>query len=227
MKALEVQSFSKNQTSHWSEKALGDMTERDWRIFREDFDIRIQGGKAVRPLRYWKEANFPHQIMKAIDNLGYKEPSPIQRQSIPIGMLFHDLIGIAETGSGKTAAFTIPMLCYMLSLPDNYIDRCNDHGPLAVIMAPTRELAQQIEVEITKLATHTGFVSICVVGGQDIEQQGYELRKGVQIAVGTPGRMVDCIENNYPRIYISSTSGARLDTKDELKHIIKHPSTGI
>ena len=73
MEALEILSFSKNQTTHWSRKALNDMTERDWRIFREDFDIRIQGGRAIRPLRYWEEANFPEQIGIAINDLGYKE----------------------------------------------------------------------------------------------------------------------------------------------------------
>ena len=89
------------------------------------------------------------------------------------------------------------MLCYMMNLPDHYHARCGDHGPLAVIMAPTRELAQQIEQEIIKLSKHTTFETVCIVGGQDIEQQGYKLRKGVQIAIGTPGRILDCLENNY------------------------------
>ena len=173
------------------------MNDRDWRIFREDFDIRIQGGRATLPLRYWAEGNFPEPVIKAIEDLGYKEPSAIQRQAIPIGLEKRDIIGIAETGSGKTAAFTIPMICYMMNLPDNYISRCNEHGPLAVIMAPTRELAQQIEKEIIKFCKFTTFLTACIVGGQDIEQQGYVLRKGVQIVCGTPGRLIDCIENNY------------------------------
>lgn len=152
--------------------------------------------------------------MKAINDVGYKEPSPIQRQSIPIGLENRDIIGIAETGSGKTAAFSIPMICYMLALPDNYIERCHDHGPLAVIMAPTRELAQQIEVEIVKLIKHTGFTTTCIVGGQDIEQQGYVLRKGVQIAVGTPGRLIDCLENNY--LVLNQCNYVVLDEADRM-----------
>jgi ATP-dependent RNA helicase DDX23/PRP28 len=98
---------------------------------------------------------------------------------------------------GKTAAFIIPMLCYLMKLPPSYQQRCAEQGPLAIIMAPTRELAQQIDEECKKLSKFTIYKSVCVVGGQDIEDQGYQLRRGVEIVVGTPGRMVDCLENNY------------------------------
>lgn len=87
---------SKNNL-HWSDKKLQDMTERDWRIFREDFDIRIQGGRATLPLRFWSEANFPQEVTRAIQAVGYEKPSPIQRQAIPVGLAGKDIIGIAET----------------------------------------------------------------------------------------------------------------------------------
>jgi ATP-dependent RNA helicase DDX23/PRP28 len=182
---------------HWSDKALADMTDRDWRIFREDFDIRIQGGRATLPIRYWKEAEFPASVMKAIESAGYEKPSPIQRQAIPIGLSHRDIIGIAETGSGKTCAFVIPLVCYLQHLPVEFIDRCKDQGPLAVIMAPTRELALQIEEECIKLLRYTDFRTVSVVGGQSIEDQGFRLRRGVEVVIGTPGRMLDCIEHNY------------------------------
>lgn len=182
---------------HWSDKPLEGMTERDWRIFREDFDIRVQGGRAVLPLRSWSEAHFPDQILRALADVGYEKPSPIQRQAIPIGMDGRDIIGIAETGSGKTASFLIPLLCYLLKLPASHISRCAHEGPLAVVMAPTRELAMQIEEECIKLCKYTSFETVCVVGGQAIEEQSYKLRNGVAIVIGTPGRMVDCIENNF------------------------------
>jgi ATP-dependent RNA helicase DDX23/PRP28 len=182
---------------HWSEKKLDEMTERDWRIFREDFDIRVQAGRATLPLRYWEEAGFPTEILNAIKAVGYEKPSPIQRQAIPMGLAQRDIIGIAETGSGKTAAFAIPLLCYLLQLPPEMIDRVEDDGPLAVVMAPTRELAMQIEEEFIKLAKYTPFRTICVVGGQSIEDQGFKLRKGVEVVIGTPGRMVDCLQSNY------------------------------
>ena len=103
MKALDVAAMGKISTTHWSEKTLEEMGERDWRIFREDFDVRIQGGRATLPLRYWLEAKFPAEISRAIEDVNYKEPTPIQRQAIPIGLEKRDIIGIAETGSGKTA----------------------------------------------------------------------------------------------------------------------------
>jgi ATP-dependent RNA helicase DDX23/PRP28 len=199
---------------HWSEKQLEDMSERDWRIFREDFDIRIQGGRAPLPLRSWREAGLPLPVMQGIEAAGYKEPSPIQRQAIPIGKEGRDIMGIAETGSGKTAAFTLPLLHYLLSLPPGQVKRCDDEGPLAVIMAPTRELAQQIEEEVIKLAKFTDFKTVCVVGGQSIEEQGYILRKGVEIVIGTPGRMVDCIENNF--LVLNQCNYVVLDEADRM-----------
>lgn len=200
--------------SHWSDKPLTDMTERDWRIFREDFDIRIQGGRATLPLRFWKEANFPGPVMKAIESAGYEKPSPIQRQAVPIGLSGRDIIGIAETGSGKTCAFLLPLVCYLLKLPKEYIDRCQDQGPLAVIMAPTRELALQIEEECIKLLKFTDFGTVSVVGGQSIEDQGYRLRKGVEVVIGTPGRMLDCIEQHY--LVLNQCNYVVLDEADRM-----------
>lgn len=102
---------------HWSEKPLDEMVDRDWRIFREDYNITTKGGRIPPPIRYWEEANLPKQVSDVIDGLGYKDPTPIQRQAIPIGLQNRDIIGIAETGSGKTAAFVIPLLVWITSLP--------------------------------------------------------------------------------------------------------------
>mmetsp|Transcript_40467 Transcript_40467/g.59613 ORF Transcript_40467/g.59613 Transcript_40467/m.59613 type:complete len:424 (-) Transcript_40467:248-1519(-) len=135
--------------------------------------------------------------MDAIKELGFEKPSPIQRQAIPIGFEWRDMIGIAETGSGKTAAFIIPMVHYILGLPKVRRARVADDGPLALIMAPTRELALQIEEEAKKLIKYTDFKTVCAVGGQSIEDQGFKLRQGCEIIVGTPGRLNDCIENSY------------------------------
>ncbi len=102
---------------HWTDKELEAMTERDWRIFREDYSIAIKGGSVPHPIRNWKEAELPEEILKIIDDVGYKEPSPIQRQAIPIGLQNRDIIGVAETGSGKTAAFLLPLLVWIQGLP--------------------------------------------------------------------------------------------------------------
>ncbi|KAL6755306.1 P-loop containing nucleoside triphosphate hydrolase protein [Haematococcus lacustris] len=181
---------------HWTEKSLAEMTERDWRIFREDFNIQYKGSNNSLPMRNWEEGNFPREIMKAIEKAGYKKPSPIQMAAIPLGLAQRDVIGVAETGSGKTAAFVIPMLTYIMRQPPltevTYAD-----GPYAVVLAPTRELAQQIEEETAKLAEFTPYKTVSIVGGQSIEEQGTKLRKGCEIVIATPYRLIDCLERSY------------------------------
>lgn len=182
---------------HWSEKDQDEMTERDWRIFREDYNITIKGGKIPNPFRNWKESGFPEPILEIIDKVGYSEPTPIQRQAIPIGLQNRDIIGVAETGSGKTLAFLIPLLSWIQSLPK--IERLEDadQGPYAIILAPTRELAQQIEEETNKFGTPLGIRTVVVVGGLSREEQGFRLRLGCEIVIATPGRLIDVLENRY------------------------------
>lgn len=184
---------------HWSDKPLSSMTERDWRIFREDFNISYKGVlHGALPLRSWKEADFPDPLMKAVNKAGYIKPSPIQRAAIPLGVKQRDVIGIAETGSGKTAAFVLPMLLYIMKQP---VLKGNPdleaEGPYAVVLAPTRELAQQIEIEAKKLCEYTDYRVVSIVGGQSIEEQGFALRRGCEIVVATPGRLNDCIDRSY------------------------------
>lgn len=183
--------------SHWSEKPLAELSDRDWRIMREDFDIHVRGGRPLHPLRGWGECGMAPQLRAAIDDMGYAAPSPIQRQAIPMGLAGRDLIGIAETGSGKTAAFLIPLLSYILSQPPAARARLGDDGPLALVMAPTRELAQQIGEECAKLCRHTDIKAASVVGGLAIQEQGTVLRQGVDVVIGTPGRLIDMLDNRY------------------------------
>ncbi|KAJ8399605.1 hypothetical protein AAFF_G00410160 [Aldrovandia affinis] len=182
---------------HWSQKKLEEMTDRDWRIFREDYSITTKGGKIPNPIRNWKEYILPAHILEVIDKCGYKEPTPIQRQAIPIGLQNRDIIGVAETGSGKTAAFLIPLLVWITTLPK--IDRIedSDQGPYAVILAPTRELAQQIEEETIKFGKPLGIRTVAVIGGISREDQGFRLRMGCEIVIATPGRLIDVLENRY------------------------------
>lgn len=173
------------------------MDDRDWRIMREDFDILVKGGRAVNPLRKWDECPMHPLLRRAIDDMGYTAPTPIQRQAIPMGLAGRDLIGVAETGSGKTAAFLIPLLTYVLSQPLEVRERVAEQGPLALVMAPTRELAQQIEDECTKLAKHAAVRSAAVVGGVNIAEQSLKLRSGVDVVIGTPGRLIESVESRY------------------------------
>ena len=178
---------------HWSEKKLEHMRERDWRIFKEDFNISTKGGAIPNPMRNWEESGLPKKLMNVIDQVGYTDPSAVQRAAIPIALQSRDLIGVAVTGSGKTAAFLLPLLVYISELPA-LNDLTKNDGPYAVILAPTRELAQQIEIEARKFATPLGFTCVSIVGGHSLEEQAYNLRDGAEIIIATPGRLVDCIE---------------------------------
>ncbi|AES74381.1 putative RNA helicase [Medicago truncatula] len=188
--------FDMRVDRHWSEKNLEEMQERDWRIFREDYNISYKGSKIPRPIRSWVESKLSQEILKAVEKAGYKTPSPIQMASIPLGLQQRDVIGVAETGSGKTAAFVLPMLSYITRLPP--ISEENEaEGPYAVVMAPTRELAQQIEDETVKFAQYMGIKVVSIVGGQSIEEQGFKIRQGCEIVIATPGRLIDCLERRY------------------------------
>lgn len=180
---------------HWSEKKLEHMRERDWRIFKEDFNIATKGGSVPNPMRSWEESHLPKRLLGLIDRVGYKDPTAIQRAAIPIALQSRDLIGVAVTGSGKTAAFLLPLLVYISELPrlDENEWRKND-GPYAIVLAPTRELAQQIEIEAKKFTQPLGFNVVSIVGGHSIEEQAFSLRDGAEIIIATPGRLVDCIE---------------------------------
>ncbi|KAJ8640336.1 hypothetical protein MRB53_017030 [Persea americana] len=188
--------FDMRVDRHWSEKKLEEMTERDWRIFREDFNISYKGSRIPRPMRSWAESRLGTELLRAVEKAGYKTPSPIQMAAIPLGLQQRDVIGIAETGSGKTAAFVLPMLTYISRLPPMSEDN-EAEGPYAVVMAPTRELAQQIEDETVKFAHYLGIKVVSIVGGQSIEEQGFKLRQGCEVVIATPGRLIDCLERRY------------------------------
>ncbi|KAI9027888.1 P-loop containing nucleoside triphosphate hydrolase protein [Hyaloraphidium curvatum] len=198
---------------HWSEKSLEQMTERDWRIFKEDFSISTKGGNIPIPLRFWRESPIPTKILDVIDKIGYKEPSPIQRQAIPIGLQNRDMIGIAETGSGKTAAFVIPMLVYINELPP-ITEENMTQGPYALVLAPTRELAQQIEQETVKFAAPMGFTCVSLVGGHTLEEQAFNLRNGAHIVIATPGRLKDCLDRRI--LVLSQCTYVVMDEADRM-----------
>ncbi|KAF8742380.1 hypothetical protein AX14_004933 [Amanita brunnescens Koide BX004] len=201
---------------HWTEKPLNEMTERDWRIFREDFSISARGGQIPHPLRSWAESDIPQPILDCIARIGYKEPSPIQRQAIPIGLQNRDIIGIAETGSGKTAAFVIPMLSFISSLPA-FTDENRHLGPYSLILAPTRELAQQIESEARKFAGPLGYKCVSIVGGRAVEEQQFNLREGAEIIIATPGRLKDVIERHV--LVLSQCRYVVMDEADRMVHL--------
>lgn len=213
---LKKQKFEepKSKDLHWEKKKLEDMTERDWRIFREDNDIRVEGGRTAHPIRFWEESNLPKQLLEIIKECMYEKPTPIQKQAIPIGLQNRDIIGVAQTGSGKTLAFLIPLLVWITSLPK--IDRKEDDelGPYALILAPTRELAQQIEEEALKFAKALDIRTALIIGGVSREVQAMKLRSGVEIVIATPGRLIDLLSSSY--LVLSRCTYVVLDEADKM-----------
>ena len=105
------------------------------------------------------------------------------------------MIGVAETGSGKTASFVLPILQQVTAMPK--LDESSyGNGPYALVLAPTRELVQQIEVEAKKFATPLGYKVVSIVGGRSIEEQAFNLQNGAELVIATPGRLLDCLERH-------------------------------
>lgn len=129
--------------------------------------------------------------MRDIREREYQAPTPIQAQGIPVALSGRDILGCAETGSGKTASFAIPMVQQCL----NEAPLRRGDGPIGLVLAPTRELAQQIEREVAAFSRSSKAVQTAiVVGGVSISEQRGDLRAGVEIVVATPGRFIDHLQ---------------------------------
>ncbi len=153
----------------------------------------------------FEELQIVPEILKALNDMGFEEPTPIQKAAIPVAMSGSDMIGQAQTGTGKTAAFGIPVL--------QRID-VSKPAPQAVILSPTRELAIQSAEEINHLAQYMHVRAIPIYGGQDINRQFRALRQKPQIIVATPGRLMDHM--NRGTIDLSAVQIVVLDEADEM-----------
>ncbi|MBE6493446.1 MAG: DEAD/DEAH box helicase [Methanosphaera stadtmanae] len=154
----------------------------------------------------FKDLNISPEIQKAVADMGFEEATPIQKLSIPKILAHKDVIGQAQTGTGKTAAFGIPLLQNINSKNKNL---------QAIILCPTRELAIQVAEELRKLSAYLHNINVIpIYGGQPIERQIKALTKGVQIIIGTPGRVMDHIDRKT--IDLSQVSTVILDEADEM-----------
>jgi len=173
------------------------------------------------------DLNLSRPLQKAINELGYRIPTPIQAKTIPIAMMGHDICGSAVTGSGKTAAFVLPILERLL-----HRDR-RIAATRIIILSPTRELAVQTHSVVQTLSKHTDIRTVLVVGGLSNKAQEAQLRTFPDIIVATPGRMIDHIRNAHSitldtvEILILDEADRLLDEgfKDELQQIIKYCPT--
>lgn len=128
--------------------------------------------------------------MSEICTKGYEVPTPIQSQGWPIAMSGHDMVGIAQTGSGKTLAYTLPATIHINNQPPLN----KGEGPIVLILAPTRELAQQIQEVANDFGRSTNIRNTCIFGGAPKGPQARDLQRGIEICIATPGRLIDFLE---------------------------------
>ncbi|WP_457577263.1 DEAD/DEAH box helicase [Desulfomarina sp.] len=159
------------------------------------------------PIRSFSDLELPTSLIKSLDEAGYAAPTPIQDEMIPNMIAGKDVIGQAQTGTGKTAAFALPLLA---GLPDG-----NQKAPRILVLTPTRELAIQVAQSFKKYGKHLKNIKVCpIFGGQDYSIQTKQLRRGVQIVVGTPGRIMDHIRRKT--LDLSMLTNLVLDEADEM-----------
>lgn len=154
----------------------------------------------------FSDFSLSDSLLAGLNDVNFKEPTPVQKQSIPIVLQGKDLISTAQTGTGKTGAFVIPLM--------ERIIQSNRGGVKALILTPTRELATQIDQEIFAIGYHSGISSATVIGGSDFSVQAKALKAGVDIIVATPGRLID--QNKVVSIDFSKLEFLVLDEADRM-----------
>jgi ATP-dependent RNA helicase SrmB len=140
----------------------------------------------------FSDLQLDEQLLSAITKLGFEQPTPVQLQSIPLALEYKDLLVSAETGSGKTAAFLLPTLHHLLTLPSRKL------GVRALILTPTRELAQQIFKNCQQLTEFTDLKTGLITGGDDFRLQQNMLRRNTEIVIATPGRVLELMDQEIP-----------------------------
>ena len=192
---LAYQPFRKNFYHEPSE--LSEMTDEEVADLRLELDgIKIRGVEVPKPVQKWSQCGLGVQSLEVIQKLGYEKPSSIQSQAIPAIMSGRDVIGVAKTGSGKTIAFLLPMFRHIKDQrPLESLD-----GPVGLILSPTRELATQIHKECKPFLKALNLRAVCAYGGAPIKDQIADLKRGAEIIVCTPGRMIDLLAANSGRV---------------------------
>ncbi|KAI2639849.1 RNA helicase [Hypomontagnella submonticulosa] len=158
--------------------------------FRRDHQITISGHDVPKPVETFDEAGFPRYVMDEVKAQGFPAPTAIQSQGWPMALSGRDVVGIAETGSGKTLTYCLPAIVHINAQPL----LAPGDGPIVLVLAPTRELAVQIQQEITKFGKSSRIRNTCVYGGVPRGPQIRDLSKGVEVCIATPGRLIDMLE---------------------------------
>lgn len=168
--------------------------------FRKMHEITVSarggGSSAPKPCTTFEEASFPDYVLDSVQRQGYSSPTPIQAQSWPVALSGRDVIGIAETGSGKTCAYILPAIVHINAQP--YLNPGD--GPIVLVLAPTRELAVQIKEECSKFGASSRIQNTCVYGGAPKYNQIRDLERGCEIVIATPGRLIDFLEKGQTNL---------------------------
>ena len=179
---------------------ISTLTKEEIRSLRETDSIHVKGKNILKPILEWSQLGLPASIFSVLQSLKYDSPTPIQCEALPHVMNGNDFIGIAQTGSGKTIAFLLPLFRQLLS--NAHIQDRNSSGasPRAILITPTRELALQIAKTAKPFADKLNMKICKCYGGQSISKQIADLKKRADIVVGTPGRIIDLLCTNGGRI---------------------------
>lgn len=168
-----------------------------FRIFENDFFEAMRAGSFIlnAMTTTFKMLNLTKPCLEAVADLGFSEPTPIQEQAIPFGLKNEDILAVAQTGTGKTLAYLLPIFDQMVSFWGSKRPKKN-RGPYALILSPTRELAQQIAQCAQTIAKVTNFRVATVIGGKKYSSQINKLKQGCDILIATPGRLIDLLDQH-------------------------------
>lgn len=189
--SLDFDSLPKFEKSFYKEHPdVTNRSQRDVDDFRKSHEMSVHGKDVPRPVETFDEAGFPQYVLSEVKAQGFPKPTAIQSQGWPMALSGRDVVGIAETGSGKTLTYCLPAIVHINAQPL----LAPGDGPIVLVLAPTRELAVQIQAEITKFGKSSRIRNTCVYGGVPKGPQIRDLSRGVEVCIATPGRLIDMLE---------------------------------
>ncbi|CAI6340258.1 unnamed protein product [Periconia digitata] len=187
----DLDSMPKFEKSFYKEdEAVTARSEAEVAAFRKENQMTTQGKNVPKPVTTFDEAGFPSYVMNEVKAQGFAKPTAIQSQGWPMALSGRDVVGVAETGSGKTLTYCLPAIVHINAQPL----LAPGDGPIVLILAPTRELAVQIQQEISKFGKSSRIRNTCVYGGVPKGPQIRDLARGVEVVIATPGRLIDMLE---------------------------------
>ncbi|KAJ8752299.1 hypothetical protein K2173_003935 [Erythroxylum novogranatense] len=170
------------------------LTDYQTELLRTKLQIRVSSKLIPPPILSFSSCCLPQKLLQNIESTGYDMPTPIQMQAIPAALRGNSLLASADTGSGKTASFLVPIVSRCASYRLKHFH--NNKNPLAIVLTPTRELCIQVEDQAKLLGKSLPFKTALVVGGDALAGQLHRIRQGVELIVGTPGRLIDLLRKH-------------------------------